>query len=65
MSNLIIAINEFKMSLVQLVNEASRNGVPFAVIEPIVREIMAQIQGAARDELKQARLYQNAENGEN
>lgn len=65
MSNLIIAINEFKMNLVQTINEASRNGVPFAVIEPIVQEIMAQVQGAARAELEQAKTYQNADNGEN
>lgn len=61
MGNLIIAINDFKTDIIQCVNKAADNGVPFTVIEPIVQDIVIQIQNAAKVELDRAKNAQKTE----
>ncbi len=61
MGNLIIAINDFKADIIQCVNKAADNGVPFTVIEPIVQDIVIQIQNAAKVELERAKNAQKTE----
>lgn len=65
MNNLILAINDFKLELTRCINNAVSKGVPFAVIEPIVQDIMIQVQNTARAELERARSVQAAQVNDN
>lgn len=65
MGNLIIAINDLKLELTRCINNAASKGVPFAVIEPIVRDIMIQVQNTARAELERVRSVQTAQVNDN
>ena len=65
MNNLILAINDFKLELTRCINNAASKGVPFAVIEPIVQDIMIQVQNTARAELERARNVQTAQVNDN
>lgn len=59
MSNLVIEINEFQAELMQCINKAaSVRGIPFVVIEPIMKDMTIQVQSTARAEFEQAKLAQ-------
>lgn len=57
MVEMIIDINKFKSDIALIINEANRNGIPFAVIEPIMQDIMLQIRSMSASELEQAKQY--------
>ena len=57
MVEMIININEFKVNLANLINDANKNGIPFAVIEPIVQDITLQVRSMSASEFEQAKQY--------
>lgn len=57
MVEMIININEFKSDIARIINEANINGIPFAVIEPIMQDIMFQVRNMSTSEFEQAKQY--------
>ena len=55
MGNLIIATNDFKEDMARCVNKAVGDGVPFAVIELVMTNVMSQVQTYAKVELDGAK----------
>ena len=52
---LIITLNETKMELVSVINNATQaNNVPCYLLEPIMSELLAQVRECARNELQMA-----------
>lgn len=53
---LIITLNETKMEMVSVINNAiQNNNLPFYLIEPIMSELLSQIREGAKNELQMAR----------
>ena len=53
---LIIMLNDTKMEMVSVINNAiQNNSLPFYLIEPIMSELLAQIREGAKNELQVAR----------
>jgi hypothetical protein len=56
MNNLIINVNELQSELVRLIDRANKQGIPFAIINPIIDGVAMQVQNAARAELEQVKV---------
>ena len=53
---MVIEVDEFKQSIVQLVNDAVRvRRIPYFILEPILSDITMQVREGAKEELRYAK----------
>ena len=52
---LIIMLNETKMEMASVINNAIQNNIPCYLLEPIMSELLYQIREGAKNELQMAR----------